>query len=190
MHEGRMGRSIVTVSRPLPCRRSVPLSLNFSNLTPSTTKVTMTFVRITPFLERNPSTLCLFMLIFFLLNVPCFIVLLQWRHAGPMFQVDNVSFRYPSSPEHVLKTITLDIDARRDRIAFLGKNGSGKSTLLSLLAGLEMPSAGVMKKHHGYIAEMCIAPYLPLLTTSFVMIRVLMGCIPIHHVFLKTRFNV
>lgn len=47
----------------------------------------------------------------------------------------NVSFSYPSRPEHcIIQDFTLDLDLPK-KVAFVGPSGAGKSTLLQLLLG-------------------------------------------------------
>ena len=55
--------------------------------------------------------------------------------------LQDVSFRYRQVD--VLKDITLAIP-RGQMIGIIGENGSGKSTLLKLMAGLLVPTAGVI----------------------------------------------
>jgi ATP-binding cassette, subfamily B, bacterial MsbA len=45
---------------------------------------------------------------------------------------ENVSFRYPGSPEPTLKDITLEV-RRGEVVAFVGMSGAGKSTLIDLV---------------------------------------------------------
>jgi lipoprotein-releasing system ATP-binding protein len=58
-------------------------------------------------------------------------------------RVEGVSKSYQIGSEvlHVLKNITLDIQAK-EMISIVGASGAGKSTLLHLLGALDRPSAG------------------------------------------------
>jgi len=53
----------------------------------------------------------------------------------------NVSFKYPSSDEYVLKNISLKF-AVGQRLAVVGQNGSGKTTFIKLLCRLYDPTEG------------------------------------------------
>ena len=55
--------------------------------------------------------------------------------------LDNVSFKYPSSDNYILRDISLNIN-KGERIGIIGKTGSGKTTLTDLLLGLLYPSKG------------------------------------------------
>jgi iron complex transport system ATP-binding protein len=56
------------------------------------------------------------------------------------FQIQNLSFRFPSSPFHIH---SLDLSIQKgELVGFLGPNGAGKSTLLRLMAGLLKPQKG------------------------------------------------
>ncbi len=54
---------------------------------------------------------------------------------------EDVSFKYPSSDQYVLKDISFSIDAKQ-KIALVGINGSGKSTIVKLLCGFYLPTKG------------------------------------------------
>jgi ABC-type multidrug transport system fused ATPase/permease subunit len=54
---------------------------------------------------------------------------------------DNISFKYNSSKDYVLKKINLKI-AQGDLIGIFGKSGSGKTTLIDILLGLLKPNEG------------------------------------------------
>ena len=49
-----------------------------------------------------------------------------------LFEIENLSFKYPLSNDNALNKISLSVKAG-DFCLFLGKSGSGKSTLLRLL---------------------------------------------------------
>ena len=59
-------------------------------------------------------------------------------------QMETLSFRYPQTPNDVLKDITAKIDPG-ERVALVGKNGSGKTTLANILLGLYPPCRGHLK---------------------------------------------
>jgi len=58
-----------------------------------------------------------------------------------LFEIQNLSFRYPSHSNFELKDIQLSVE-KGDLLGLLGPNGAGKSTLLRLLAGLLTPIEG------------------------------------------------
>lgn len=55
--------------------------------------------------------------------------------------IDNLAFRYPTSPNLALQGVTMEANPG-EIIAIMGENGSGKSTLLKLLLGFYQPIAG------------------------------------------------
>ena len=59
----------------------------------------------------------------------------------PLFEIQNLSFRYSSLPGFELQDIHLSIEKGR-LVGLLGSNGAGKSTLLKLMAGLLSPRGG------------------------------------------------
>lgn len=60
---------------------------------------------------------------------------------APILNVRSLSFSYPNTDKHALKSISYTV-TRGDIIAIMGANGSGKTTLIHLMAGLLRPSAG------------------------------------------------
>ena len=50
-----------------------------------------------------------------------------------IFELENVSFRYPTGTE-ALRNVNMTI-YRGERVAILGPNGGGKTTLLEILDG-------------------------------------------------------
>lgn len=58
-----------------------------------------------------------------------------------VFQLDNVSFRYPGSESLVLENISFKI-GMGESAAIVGINGAGKSTLIKLMVGYYKPTSG------------------------------------------------
>jgi len=58
-----------------------------------------------------------------------------------IYQIENVSFRYPGSDKQVLNGVSLSV-AEGEIITVLGSNGAGKSTLLNCMMGLLKPQSG------------------------------------------------
>jgi ATP-binding cassette subfamily B protein/ATP-binding cassette subfamily C protein len=56
-------------------------------------------------------------------------------------KLEDVSFRYPSGKDDVLRDISLTIE-RGQHVAIVGENGAGKSTLIKILLGLYKPTQG------------------------------------------------
>ncbi|MBN1996270.1 ABC transporter ATP-binding protein [candidate division KSB1 bacterium] len=59
-------------------------------------------------------------------------------------QFENVAFRYPDSPRHVLDNISFEL-LPGEHIALVGENGSGKTTLVKLLCRLYDPLQGAIR---------------------------------------------
>ncbi|MGB9598186.1 MAG: ABC transporter ATP-binding protein, partial [Candidatus Poribacteria bacterium] len=72
------------------------------------------------------------------------------KDAKPLPQIaghisfENVSFKYETSDELVLKNFTLDVQPG-ETVAILGATGSGKSTLINLIPRFYDPTSGVIK---------------------------------------------
>ena len=66
--------------------------------------------------------------------------------ASPLLQVDDVSLTLPSvaGPVTILRGVDVSI-ADGERVAVVGPSGSGKSSLIAVAAGLERPSAGMVR---------------------------------------------
>lgn len=56
-------------------------------------------------------------------------------------ETENLTFKFPDSPDNVLEKINLKIDPS-EKIYLEGDNGSGKSTLLRVLSGFIQPTFG------------------------------------------------
>jgi len=61
-----------------------------------------------------------------------------------MLKVENIKKQYEGHGRNVLDGISFEAK-RGEFVAIIGKSGSGKTTLLNLIAGLEIPSSGVIK---------------------------------------------
>ncbi len=60
-----------------------------------------------------------------------------------MISIEKLSVEFGGNP--LFDDITYVIN-KRDRIALVGKNGAGKSTMLKIIAGLQMPTSGVVNR--------------------------------------------
>ena len=60
-----------------------------------------------------------------------------------VIQFKDVTFRYPDSPDPVLKNLDLEVEAG-EFIAILGHNGSGKSTIAKLCNAILTPTEGTV----------------------------------------------
>lgn len=59
----------------------------------------------------------------------------------PKIEFRNVSFKYPRSDKHALKSINITIDPSEE-IAIVGENGAGKTTFIKLLLRFYEPTSG------------------------------------------------
>lgn len=70
-----------------------------------------------------------------------------------ILQVQNVSQRFTTGEDEFLALDRVSFDVRAgETISLIGHSGCGKSTLLNLLAGLTLPSDGVLLCHNREIA--------------------------------------
>ncbi len=65
------------------------------------------------------------------------------REGAAALQLNNVSHRYASTSEDVLRGVSLTVSPG-ERVALVGPNGAGKSTLLKLILGMEHLSRGTI----------------------------------------------
>lgn len=61
-----------------------------------------------------------------------------------IYEVDNISFRYPGYERYVLDGVSLRL-RKGEILCILGPNGAGKTTLLSCMAGLLKPLSGAIR---------------------------------------------
>lgn len=81
----------------------------------------------------------------------------------PHIQLTGIgkSFTTPEGTLEILRNLNVDIQ-REEKVAIVGPSGSGKSTLLSLLAGLDVPTAGdivIDGAHLATLDEKSLATY-------------------------------
>jgi ABC-type Mn2+/Zn2+ transport system ATPase subunit len=72
----------------------------------------------------------------------------------PALSCNNISHRYPSSHEDVLRNVSIQVNPG-ERVALVGPNGAGKSTLLKLILGMETLSRGEISVF-GHPATECL----------------------------------
>jgi putative ABC transport system ATP-binding protein len=66
--------------------------------------------------------------------------------ADPLVAIRGLSKHYVRGEQIIPVLVNIDLDiARSDYVALMGPSGSGKSTLLNLIAGIDKPSAGVVR---------------------------------------------
>lgn len=59
-------------------------------------------------------------------------------------EIRNISFKYPSQEEYVIKDLSLSIKPGGS-VGITGRNGAGKSTLISLMSGFIQPESGAIE---------------------------------------------
>lgn len=67
-------------------------------------------------------------------------------------EIKGLTFGYKNSDEKVIEEFSLQIN-RGEIISLLGESGSGKSTVLRLIAGLEVPLAGMIIIQNRVVAD-------------------------------------
>src|SRR5271168_4070060 len=67
--------------------------------------------------------------------------------SGPLLKLKSISKEFPSGGEtlRVLSGVDIVISPG-ETLAITGPSGSGKSTLLGILAGLERPTTGIVRR--------------------------------------------
>ena len=60
-----------------------------------------------------------------------------------MVDIEKLTFAYPGTDRIILKDISFHVD-EGEFVCILGQSGCGKSTLLRILAGLEIPTEGIV----------------------------------------------
>lgn len=81
-------------------------------------------------------------------------------------QVQDVSFRYPTSDELVLDHLTLNIQPG-ETVALVGRNGAGKTTLVKLLCRLYQPDSGRFLINGVNIWDIPLEEYYNILSVIF-----------------------
>ncbi|KAF7992894.1 hypothetical protein HCN44_005238 [Aphidius gifuensis] len=76
----------------------------------------------------------------------------------PILQLDEVSFRYDSSPNNEFLFTGVNLTAALEsRICIVGENGAGKTTLLKIITGTLSPTRGTIHLHRslkfGYFSQ-------------------------------------
>lgn len=87
---------------------------------------------------------------------------------GSMYEIEfrNVSFKYPSTEEYVLKNLSLKFKIGQ-RLAVVGQNGSGKTTFIKLLCRLYDPTEGGIYLNGVDIREYDYREYMDLFSVVF-----------------------
>ena len=83
-----------------------------------------------------------------------------------VFELKNVSFKYPGSEAYALKNVSMKIGST-NRFAIVGINGSGKTTLVKLLCRLYDPTSGVILLNGVDIREYKYDEYMKIFSVVF-----------------------
>ena len=83
-----------------------------------------------------------------------------------VFELKNVSFRYPGSDVYALKNLSLSF-RMGNRVAVVGLNGSGKTTFIKLLCRLYAPTEGEILLNGVNIREYDLNQYLRAFSVVF-----------------------
>ena len=74
-----------------------------------------------------------------------------------MISVENLKVEFAAKPLFEGASFVVN---KRDRIALVGKNGAGKSTMLKIIAGMQMPTDGVVARQRdvsiGYLPQVMV----------------------------------
>ncbi len=81
-------------------------------------------------------------------------------------EFDNVWFKYPSSPDWILKGISFYIKPK-ENIALVGENGAGKTTAIKLLCGFYQPQKGHILVDGQNISQYSPEKYIKILGVLF-----------------------
>ncbi len=80
------------------------------------------------------------------------------REGVPAISFKNVTFRYKTGQEPVIKNMDFDI-YKGEKAAFVGESGSGKSTILKLIAGFYEPEEGCILINGEKLGNMDLARF-------------------------------
>jgi len=83
-----------------------------------------------------------------------------------IFELKNVSFKYPGTEDYVLRDANLSIFSG-ERLAIIGMNGAGKTTMVKLLCRLYEPTEGLITLNGVDIREYDFAEYIQLFSVVF-----------------------
>lgn len=87
-------------------------------------------------------------------------------HIPPSIEFKNISFKYQSGEEYIIKNLNLHINGG-EKIAIVGANGAGKTTLIKLLCGMYFPEEGDVLINGTSSKDYNIDAYYSLFSTVF-----------------------